>query len=97
MTIIEQLDVEIKNATKELNESLKTQTLLREKLKSNNKKLQEILEQLKAIEAYLEDSNELVFKLKQENLRLKLTCDEWMKRAVNLQLEVLSARVASKE
>ncbi len=97
MTKIEQLESEIKQKTKELNISLKTQILLRERLKSNTKTLGEVLDQLKAIEAYLENSNEYVYKLKQENRKLKLSCDEWVKRAIELEFEVLSARDAAKE
>ncbi len=97
MTNIEQLESEIKQKTKELNTSLKTQILLRERLKSNTKTLGEVLDQLKAIEAYLENSNEYVYKLKQENWKLKLSCDEWAKRAIRLEFEVLSARDAAKE
>jgi len=97
VTKIEQLESEIKQKTKELNISLKTQILLRERLKSNTKTLGEVLDQLKAIEAYLENSNEYVYKLKQENRKLKLSCDEWVKRAIELEFEVLSARDAAKE
>lgn len=94
---IEQLESEVKQKTKELNESLKTQILLRERLKSNTKTLGELLNQLKGVEAYLKDSNEYVYKLKQENRNLRLLCDEWVKRAIELQFEVLSARDAAKE
>jgi len=94
---IEQLESEIKQKTKELNESLNTQILFRERLKSNTETLGELLNQLKAIEAYLEDSNEYVYKLKQENRKLRLSCDEWVKRAIELEFEVLSARDAAKE
>jgi len=97
VTKIEQLESEIKEKSKELNTSLKTQILLRERLKNNTKTLGEVLDQLKAIEAYLENSNEYVYKLKQENLKLKLSCDEWAKRAIKLEFEVLSARDAAKE
>ncbi len=97
MIRIEQLESEIKQKTKELNESLNTQILFRERLKSNTETLGELLNQLKAIEAYLEDSNEYVYKLKQENRKLRLSCDEWVKRAIELEFEVLSARDAAKE
>lgn len=97
MIRIEQLESEVKQKTKELNESLKTQILLRERLKSNTKTLGELLNQLKGVEAYLKDSNEYVYQLKQENRNLRLSCDEWVKRAIELQFEVLSARDAAKE
>ncbi len=97
MTKIEQLDNEIKKKTQELNESLKTQILLRERLKNNNRSMGEVLDQLKAIEAYLEDSNQYIYKLQQENHKLKLSCDGWMRRAINLEFKVLNARDATKE
>jgi len=97
VTRIEQLESEIKKKTKELNTSFKTQVLLRERLKNNTKTLGEVLDQLKAIEAYLESSNEYIHKLKQENRTLQLSCDAWAKRAITLEFEVLSARDATKE
>jgi len=97
VTRIEQLENEIKKKTKELNTSLKSQILLRERLKNNTKTLGEVLDQLKAIEAYLESSNEYIYKLKQDNRTLQLSCDTWAKRAIKLEFEVLSARDATKE
>lgn len=92
MTRIEQLEREINQKTNELNESLNTQHLLRETLRSNTKTMGNIEEQLKAVAAYLTYSNEYIHKLKHENRRLKLSCDAWVKRAIHLELEVLSAR-----
>ncbi|MDP1541475.1 MAG: hypothetical protein Q8L72_12595 [Moraxellaceae bacterium] len=97
MTKIDQLESELKKKTQELNESLKTQIVLRERLKRNTKSLEVVLEKLKGIEAYLEDSNEFVFKLKQDNWKLKVSCDQWVKRAIQLEFEVLSARDRAKE
>lgn len=90
MTKIEQLE-------QELNESLNTQYLLRETLKSNAKTLEEIKNQLEGIEVYLKYSNEYISTLKQENRRLKSSCDEWVKRAIQLEFKVLSARDATKK
>ncbi len=90
MTKIEQLE-------QELNESLNTQYLLRETLKSNAKTLEEIKNQLEGIEVYLKYSNEYISTLKQENHRLKSSCDEWVKRAIQLEFKVLSARDATKK
>jgi len=92
VTKIEQLEHDINQKIEELNESLNTQRLLRETLKSNAKTMGEIKDQLKVIEAYLKYSNEYIKALKQENCRLKLSCDEWVKRAIQLEFKVLNAR-----
>lgn len=97
MTRIEQLESEINQKINELNESRNAQHLLRETLKKNTKTLGEIESQLKVIEAHLKDSNECIHKLKQENWKLKLSCDVWVQRAIKLEFEVLSARDAAKK
>lgn len=97
MTKIEQLESELNQKINELNESLNTQYLLHETLKSNTKTLGEINNQLKVIKAYLKYSNEYIDALKLENRRLKLSCEEWVKRAIKLEFKVLSARDASKK
>jgi septal ring factor EnvC (AmiA/AmiB activator) len=97
VTKIEQLESEINQKINELNESMTAQYLLRETLKSNTKTLVKIGNQLKTIEADLTDSNAYIFNLKQENQLLKLSCDEWVKRAIKLEFEVLSARDAEKK
>lgn len=97
MTKIEQLESEIKQKINELNESLNIQYLLRERLKSNTKTMGELENQLRDIEAYLKYSNEYIVTLKQENRSLKLSCEEWIKRAIKLEFEVLSVRDAAKK
>ncbi|MCK9397738.1 MAG: hypothetical protein M0Q44_19380 [Methylobacter sp.] len=97
MTKIEQLEREINQKINELNESRNAQYLLRETLKSNTKTLGEIESQLKVIESHLKDSNEYIDNLKQQNWKLKLSCDVWVQRAIKLEFEVLSARDAAKK
>lgn len=97
VTKIEQLEYELNQKTNELNESLNTQCLLRETLKNSTKNLEEIEHRLKDIDAFLRCSNEYVYRLKQENRKLKLSNDEWMKRAINLEFKLLSARDAAKK
>lgn len=87
MTTLEQL----KN---ELNESLNAQYLLRESLKNNTKALEKVEILLKELEAHLKYSNEFIYNLKQENRKLELSCDAWMKRAIKLEFEVLRAHDA---
>lgn len=97
MTKIEQLESEINQKIIELNESKHAQHLLRETLKRNTQTLGEIENRLKVIGAHLKDSNECIHKLKQENWKLKLSCDVWVQRAIKLEFEVLSARDAQKK
>ena len=91
MATIEQLENELNQKTNALNKSLNAQYLLRETLKNNNQTLVMVEKRLKDIDAYLTYSNSTINGLKQENRRLKLSCDEWTKRAINLQFKVLSA------
>jgi septal ring factor EnvC (AmiA/AmiB activator) len=79
MTTIKQLENEIDQKVNALNESLNAQNLLRETLKNNIKTLVVVEKQLKGIEAYLTYSNNTINQLKQENRRLKSSCDEWIK------------------
>lgn len=76
----------------ELNESLEAQFLLHQKLKNSIKTLGEVESLLKDIEANLKYSIECNNALVQENWKLKLACDEWMKRAIKLEFKVLNAR-----
>jgi septal ring factor EnvC (AmiA/AmiB activator) len=94
---IEQLKSELNQKTNELNESLNTQYLLRETLKNNTRALDEVENLLKNLAGNLRYSNEYIDALKQENQGLKLSCEIWMKRAIKLEFEVLSARDAAKK
>jgi len=94
---IEQLKSELNQKTNELNESLNVQYLLRRTLKNNTRALDEVENMLKALADNLKHSNEYIDTLKQENQGLKLSCDVWMKRAIKLEFEVLSAREAAKK
>ena len=96
MTPIEQLENEIDQKINALNESLNVQYLLCETLKNNIKTLVVIEKRLKDIDAYLTYSNNTINRLKQENRRLKSSCDVWTKRAINLEFKVLSAGDAAK-
>ena len=97
MTRIEHLKSELKQKINELNESLNIQYMLRETLKSKIETLEEIDCLLKVIEANLKHSKEQIYLLERENRRLKLSCDEWVKRAIKLEFEVLRARDAAQK
>jgi hypothetical protein len=91
LTKIEALENELNQKTNELNESSKIQHLLHGRLVSTAKTLREVENLLAVINAKLKDSNEYIYRLERENKNLKLSCAEWMKRAIQLQFEVLSA------
>ncbi|MFZ2407744.1 MAG: hypothetical protein WAW41_21650 [Methylobacter sp.] len=97
MTKIKQLEGELNQKINELNESLNTQYLLYETLKNNTKTLGEIESLLKIVETKLKYSNDYIQSLKRENSSLKLSCDVWMKQAIKLEFQVLSARDATKK
>ena len=97
MTKIEQLENEIRQKNDELNISLNTQNLLRERLKSNTDVLREIESLLKTVETNLRRSNDYNYTLEQENKCLKLSCDKWIQRAINLEFKVLNARERAKK
>ncbi|MGR9014194.1 MAG: hypothetical protein ACU83U_11165 [Gammaproteobacteria bacterium] len=94
MTKITQLENEMNQKINELNKSLHAQNLLHDRLKGSVKTLREVESQLHAIEANLKDSNECNQALMQENWQLRLSCDQWMKRAIKLEFKVLNARDA---
>ena len=87
----------IEKLENEISESLKIQYLLREQLKSSIKTLEEVEKLLRGVETNLNDSNEYIVALKQENLKLKLSCAAWAKRAIKLEFKVLSTRDATKK
>jgi transketolase len=97
MTMLEQLDNEINQKVNALNESIKAQKLLREALENSIKTLGMVEKRLLGIEAYLTYSNTTINKLKLENRSLKSSCDEWIKRAINLEFKVLSAGYLTKK
>ncbi|MFU8788603.1 MAG: hypothetical protein ACNA7G_06200 [Methylobacter sp.] len=97
MTKIEQLESELNQKENELDESLYVQYLLRERLRSATKTMEDIENLLKSVAANLTDSNEYIDTLKQENRKLKLSCEVWVKRAVKLEFQVLNARAAAKK
>jgi hypothetical protein len=97
VTKIEQLERELNQKINELNESSNALYFLHKSLISSAKTLREVKNLLEVIKANLKDSNEYTYKLEQENWKLKLSCDQWMKRAIKLEFKVLSARDATKE
>jgi len=96
MTKIEQLESKLNQKIAELNASLESQSLLLERLKSSTKMLGEFENLFKVIDANLKFANDTIYTLQQENNSLKLSGDEWMKRAIQLEFKALNAGDAAK-
>jgi hypothetical protein len=96
MSKTEQLEHELNQKTKELNEILQSQCLLYNTLENNTNSMKKIGNMLKQVDVKLKHSNEYISKLEQENFWLKLSCDEWMKRAIEFQFKALSDRDTTK-
>lgn len=90
MAMSEQLESEINQKINALNDIVNAQFVLLDTLKSNTKTVVDIEKKLNDIEAYLKYSNETIYKLKQENLRLKTSCDEWIRETINLESKLLN-------
>ncbi len=90
MTKTEQLERELNQKTLELTEILESQCLLRNTLRNNTKTMEGIRSLLQQVNAKLKHSHEYISTLEQENFCLKLSCDEWMKRAIEFQFKALS-------
>ncbi len=86
-----QLEMQINQKIQELNESLRAQALLRERLVDNTRTLWQIETQLKEVEAYLTETNDTINVLTHENQCLKLSSQKWMQRAIDLEFKLLSA------
>ncbi len=96
-TIIERLESELSQKITELHESLTAQHVLHERLRCNMKTMIELEKLLTIVEANLRHSNEYIVTLKQDNQKLKSSCDEWTRRALKLEFEILSARDTAKK
>jgi septation ring formation regulator EzrA len=93
---IEKLEAELNQKTHELNEILNAQNLLYAQLVRTVSALKVVENRLDAVTANIKNSSEYIYKLKQENMKLKLSSDEWMKRSIQLQFKVLSTRSMGK-
>jgi len=97
MAEIKRLENELNRAINALTNSFHAEHILREELKSNTKTLGDIEELLKSTAENLKDSNEYIGELKQENRMLKSSVDEWKKRALKLQFELLNGHGAAEK
>lgn len=89
---IERLEDELSKKTYELNQSCKTQYIMSEGVKNCAAILYTIQNQLITVAAHLARSNKQIFELTQENQALKSSSDEWFRRAIKLEFDVLKAK-----
>lgn len=89
---IEQLEAELSQKTRELDQSCYAQHIMSEGVKNCVTSLCTVQNQLYAVAAHLERSNQHIFKLMQENKALKSSGDEWFKRAIKLEFDILMTK-----
>lgn len=93
---MEQLELELTKKTEELVQLWDAYNQLFEKFKQSTLSLKHIESQLKDAEEHLQYLkayvNEYITELVEENHKLKLSADVWLKRALKLEWDVLTAR-----
>ncbi|MGZ5007375.1 MAG: hypothetical protein ACXWFI_06375 [Methylobacter sp.] len=89
---IERLEDELNQKTIELNHSSKAQQIMTEGVKNCVESLYTVQSQLQTVAAHLDRSNKRIFELMQKNKALKASGDEWFKRSIKLEFEVLMAK-----
>jgi hypothetical protein len=89
---IELLEYELNQKAIELDHSCKAQQIMSEGVKNCVDSLYTVQNQLQTVAAHLDRSNKRIFELMQKNKVLKSSGDEWFKRSIKLEFEVLSAK-----
>lgn len=89
---INRLEDELTQKTHELNQSYKAQQLMSEGVKNCLTSLDTVQTQLHALAVHLDRSNKRIFELTKKNRILKSSSDEWLKRAIKLEFDVLSVK-----
>jgi len=89
---IERLEDELSQKTFELNQSCKAQEIMSEGVKKCVESLYTVQNQLQAVASHLDRSNKRIFELMRKNKILKSSGDEWFRRSIKLEFEVLMAK-----
>ncbi len=97
MKKIERLETELSQKTHELDQSCKAQQIMSEGVKNCVASLCSVQNQLYAVAAHLDHSNKHISKLMHENKALKLSGDEWFRRAIKLEFDVLTSKEGLKK
>lgn len=83
---------QIERLEDELNQSYKAQVIMIEDVKNCVASLYAVQSQLQSVVVYLEHSDRHILELTEENKVLSLSTDEWLKRAIKLEFEVLTTK-----
>lgn len=89
---IERLEGELNQKAHELNQIYKAQSLMNDSAKNCAASLYAAKNQLQAVAGYLDRSNKHISELTKENIALKSSGDEWFRRTIKLEFEVLTAK-----
>lgn len=83
---------QIERLEAELSQSHKAQIIMIEDVQNCVASLYTIQSQLQAVAVYLEYSDKHIVELTEENRVLSSSADEWLRRAIKLEFEVLTAK-----
>lgn len=89
---IESLEGELSQKTYELDQSYKAQQEMSEGVRDCVASLFIVKSHLRIVATHLDYSNNQTLKLMKENAALKSSGDEWLRRAIKLEFDVLSAQ-----
>jgi chromosome segregation ATPase len=89
---IELLEFELNQKTLELNQSNKNQHIMSERVKNCVATLYTVQSQLQSIAMHLIRSNNHVLELTKKNRALESSGDEWFRRAINLEFNILMTK-----
>ncbi len=89
---IERLESELSQKIYELDQSCKAQHIMTEGVKNCVTSLYTVQNQLQAVVTHLDHSNKHIFELMKKNKALKSSGDEWFKRAIKLEFDVLNTK-----
>jgi exonuclease VII small subunit len=89
---IERLEGELNQKTQALNQSYKAQAIMNESVKNCVASLFIVQNQLQVVAAHSDRSNKRIFELIQKNKALESSGNEWFRRAIKLEFEVLMAK-----
>lgn len=89
---IEWLEGELSQKTYELDQSCKAQQKMSEGVRDCIASLFSVQSQLQIVVTHLERSNHQILKLMKKNETLKSSGDQWFRRAIKLEFEVLTAQ-----
>ncbi|WP_340121172.1 hypothetical protein [Methylobacter svalbardensis] len=89
---IERLEGELNQKTQALNQSFKAQAIMSEGINNSLASLFIVQNQLQVVATHLDHSNKRIFELIQKNKVLESSGNEWFRRSIKLEFEVLMAK-----